>query len=223
MFIKLFTAIFSSAIFFLCKIKPQVAPELSTQIRLAFHAQWRLNIFWPYCAFCGKPNFMDTDGSYLKKKSWWKGLFALSTEVRIIPVGLTSAEVRCLLAMSHHDSSPTSAELRARRLPFDWLILSFEHWYCTRMTNCRQDALRCWKAPRLFLKTPSFHYALGTRKLIERYCVIWPRDSLLTRMISSVVWGIDAFKTLTWGLVLFFAYFQCSLLSAQQAVAHHSP
>lgn len=47
---------------------------------------------------------------------------------------------------------------------------------CTCMTNCRQDAPRSWKAPTLcplvfppFLKTPSFHYALGTRKLIERY------------------------------------------------------
>lgn len=44
------------------------------------------------------------------------------------------------------------------------------------MTNCRQDAPRYWKAPRLcpfsflvFFNTPSFHYALGTRKLIERY------------------------------------------------------
>lgn len=52
------------------KIKKQAqgAPELSTQTRLAFRAHQRLNIFWPYCAFCEKPNFMDTDGSYLKEK-----------------------------------------------------------------------------------------------------------------------------------------------------------
>lgn len=76
---------------------------------------------------------MDTDGSYLKrkkekhrkKKTWRKGLFAFGVEVGIIPVGLTSAEVRCLLAMSHRESSPTSAVLDAWRLPFDWLILSF--------------------------------------------------------------------------------------------------
>lgn len=60
-----------------------------------------------------------------KKKTWRKGLFAFGVEVGIIPAGLASAEVHCLLAMSHHDSSPTLAVLDAWRLPFDWLILSF--------------------------------------------------------------------------------------------------
>lgn len=55
-----------------------------------------------------------------------RGLFAFGVEVGIIPAGLASAEVGCLLATSHHhDSSPTSAAPDAWRLLFDWLILSF--------------------------------------------------------------------------------------------------
>lgn len=80
-----------------------------------------------------------------------EGLFAFGVEVGIIPVGLTSAEVRCLLAMSHHDSS---LQLRRRCVvpagrPLTGSSCHFNTEKCTRMTNCRQDAPRYWKAPRL--------------------------------------------------------------------------
>lgn len=63
---------------------------------------------------------MGTDGSS-PKKTPGRGAVCLWREVGLIPVGLTSTEVRRLLAMSHFHSSPTSA----RRLPFHWLLLSF--------------------------------------------------------------------------------------------------
>lgn len=111
-----------------------------------------------------------TQTEAILKKTPGRGAVCLWREVGIIPMGFTSAEVRCLLAMSPLQLQPAGC-------PSTGFSCHFIPEKCTRMTNCRQDAPRYWKAPRLcpfvffppFLKTPSFHYALGTRKLIERY------------------------------------------------------
>lgn len=75
-----------------------------------------LIIFCPCCAFCGKPNLMDTDGSDLnktKKIRDKKKLVAVGEEIKIIPMGLTSTKVCCLLATSHHKIFPTTPSFNA--------------------------------------------------------------------------------------------------------------
>lgn len=112
---------------------------------------------------------MDTDGSYLEKNGEkeavcrWHGSRDNPDGAHKcrspLPLGNVSSE-------SLSDSEPLS---NAWREPFDQRSCHFNTEKCTRMTNCRQDALRFWKqydfALFRFLKTPFFHYAPETRKI----------------------------------------------------------
>lgn len=97
-----------------------------------------------------KNHFMDTDGSDLKKKNQQiEGTGATSCffglEVRMFPAGLTGpfafSDVSSRLFGVHQSAPGGRAPTRSS--------CHFITEECTRMTNWRQDAPRCWTAPRL--------------------------------------------------------------------------